>query len=211
MWVPWWKNAELSLKKKMQERRRNFGFGSKEGIFGLCVSDQETFHPGTQWMLWCFLSIVYCQRPPSLTLCYPTTHPLHYYWKKHRVNQWIPHLFCFQKYPTSKIFVRRCQDGGTRRCLKTIDETEDGLKCVQEHGFPNQGGSRSTASTPPFSLLLEKKPLCLIYQLLLASRLAAMLCLARWCCYCIIYFSCSTLCKMCFSGSSRVKREPALN
>lgn len=31
----------------------------------------------------------------------------------------------------------RCQGGGTRRSLKTIDETEDGVKRVQEHGLPN--------------------------------------------------------------------------
>lgn len=35
-----------------------------------------------KWLIHCLLS-----DSLSLTLCYPTTHPLLYCWKKHRVNQ----------------------------------------------------------------------------------------------------------------------------
>lgn len=54
-----------------------------------------------KWLIHCLLSDF-----PSLTLCYPTTHSLLYYWKKHRVNQWISNSFCFQKHPPSEIFVK---------------------------------------------------------------------------------------------------------
>lgn len=63
------------------------------------ISPQNTMDVVMQ-LIHCLLS-----DSPSLTLCYPTTHPLHYYWKKHRANQWIRNSFCFQKHPTSEIFV----------------------------------------------------------------------------------------------------------
>lgn len=63
------------------------------------ISPEDTMDV-VMWIIHCLLS-----DSPSLTLCYPTTHLLHYYWKKHRVNQRIPNSFCFQKHPTSAIFV----------------------------------------------------------------------------------------------------------
>ena len=52
------------------------------------------------WISHCLLS-----DSPSLTLCYPTTHPSFYYWKKHRVNWWISTSFCFYTNPPSECFV----------------------------------------------------------------------------------------------------------
>lgn len=53
------------------------------------------------------MQIVHCLLSDSLslTLCYPSMHPLYHYWKKHSVNQWILNSFCFQTHPTSKRFV----------------------------------------------------------------------------------------------------------
>lgn len=95
---------------------------------------------------------------PSLTLCYLTTHPLHYYWKKNigGTSESLT-LFVFKNTPLVRSLSGlglRCQGGGTQHPVKTIDETEDGVKRVQEHGFPNKWGLQSMSPSPPFSFPL---------------------------------------------------------
>lgn len=96
MWIPWWKNAVLIQKTKL------FGSGSNKWLFGLQVSNLETFHPRTQWMLWYGLSIVYCQIPPASPCVTPQHIPYTITGKNIGWTGDSLTLFCFQKH---KIFV----------------------------------------------------------------------------------------------------------
>lgn len=70
---------------------------------------------------------------PSFTLCYPTTHPFDYYWKKHGVNQRICNFFVFIHIPPASLlsgFGLHWQGGDTQGFVKRTDKREDGTKPV---------------------------------------------------------------------------------
>lgn len=125
---------------KKRKKKKKFWVQFKWGnIWALCISlgdiSPQNIMDVVKWLIHCPLSDCL-----SLTLCYPTTHPLLYYWrkKKHGVNWWIWNSFCFHNHATVDLCVALvcvARIGGTRPCLKTRQEREDSAKRVREHAL----------------------------------------------------------------------------
>ena len=133
--VPWWKRFVL-LYLQNNIKLKKLGLIQEKRIFGLCESNWETSHRRTQWMLWCCLSIVYCELLSASPCVTPQHIPSTITGKKHRANQWIPHSSCFQTYPTIEQLVwpwpalpgrwdeTLCENSGRkRRCGEACPKT----------------------------------------------------------------------------------------
>lgn len=103
LWIPWWRNVSPWGNEKEKKKTNLVAVQRRESL----DSVKQTLRRFTQEHNGCCdayssLSIVRFSQPHPVL---PTTCPLDYYWKKHRLDKWILNSFCFQIQPNSENFV----------------------------------------------------------------------------------------------------------